>query len=64
LSTIRQMRPGSGCDGTPSKTSCVALLSSGPYATYEWPVIQPQSAVQKKVSSGFRSKTYLVVVAA
>ena len=42
--------------------TCVAPLSSGPYATYEWPVIQPQSAVQNHTSPRSRectSNTYL-----
>ena len=50
--------------GTPSKMSWVARLSMGPYATYEWPVIHPQSAVQKNLSFSCRSNTYLEVVAA
>jgi hypothetical protein len=27
--------------------TCVAACSSGPYVTYEWPVIHPQSAVHQ-----------------
>src|ERR1700678_2134737 len=54
----------SGQSGAPSNITDVQPLTSGPYTTYEWPVIQPTSAVDQKTSrSGFRSNTIAVVVA-
>ena len=58
-STTCHSRPGSGQVGTPSKITTVAPDASGPYTMYEWPVIQPMSAVAKWTSSGRASKMRL-----
>lgn len=44
--------------------SDVAPLASAPYTRYEWPVIQPTSAVHQKTSLSLRSNTYFDVTAA
>ena len=60
LETIQAI-PGSGYVGTPGSYSTVDTpLLSGPYTTYECPVIQPISATQAYMSPGEQSNTYCV----